>query len=52
MADKDDKAKKPEKSPRQQTTEQAVKAAKDDKKAARQARAVAISCTVPAPTTI
>jgi large subunit ribosomal protein L5 len=39
MADKDDKAKKPEKSPRQQTTEQAVKAAKDDKKAARQARA-------------
>jgi large subunit ribosomal protein L5 len=39
MADKDDKAKKPEKPARQQTTEQAVKAAKDDKKAARQARA-------------
>jgi large subunit ribosomal protein L5 len=41
MADKDEKqAKKPEKSPRHQTAEQAVKAGKDDKKAAKQARAV------------
>jgi large subunit ribosomal protein L5 len=39
MADKDDKqAKKPEKSARPQTAEQMVKAGKDDKKAARQAR--------------
>jgi len=40
MADKDEKqAKKPEKSPRPQSAEQAVKAEKDDKKAAKQARA-------------
>ena len=40
MADKDDKkAKKPEQSARHPTPEQATKAAKDDKKAARQARA-------------
>jgi large subunit ribosomal protein L5 len=40
MADKDDKqAKKPEKSARPLTTEQAVKAEKDNKKAAKQARA-------------
>jgi large subunit ribosomal protein L5 len=40
MADTDDKkAKAPEKSARHQTAEQAVKAGKDDRKAARQARA-------------
>ena len=40
MADKDEKnTKKPEKSPRPLTAEQAVKAGKDDKKAAKQARA-------------
>ena len=38
MADKDDKAKKPEKAARPQTAEQMVKAGKDDKKAAKQAR--------------
>jgi large subunit ribosomal protein L5 len=38
MADKDDKAKKPEKSARPQSAEQMVKAGKDDKKAAKQAR--------------
>jgi large subunit ribosomal protein L5 len=49
MADKDDKATKPEKSARPQTAEQMVKAGKDDKKAARQARTDKAAATAAKP---